>query len=101
MLDPNSRYYNLEQGTLEVPDGHGATKPIRYLRRRFVPNSQHQTTLVQHTVTQGDRLDVITARYLGDPTLFWLICDANTVLRPEELEQSPRTLDIKLTGAPN
>ena len=38
-----------------------------------------------HTVVQGDRLDNIAAQYLGDPEKFWLICDANVAMRPEEL----------------
>ena len=36
-------------------------------------------------MTQGDRLDNITAQYLGDPEQFWRICDANNVLAPNEL----------------
>ena len=44
-------------------------------------------TLVEHMVTRGDRLDLITARYIGDPTQFWRVCDANDVLRPDELTQ--------------
>lgn len=41
--------------------------PVVYLQRRFLP-SQEPTVLTKHTVTEGDRLDNITARYLGDPT---------------------------------
>ena len=33
---------------------------------------------------QVDRLDVMAAQYLGDPELFWRICDANGAMRPEE-----------------
>lgn len=100
MLESNSRYYPLEQATLEMPDGQGSSRPVRYLRRRFIPSSKGQTTLVEHTVSQSDRLDIVTARYLGDPTLFWQLCDANTVLRPEELEEINRVIEIKLTGVP-
>ncbi len=100
MLEPNSRYYNIEQATLEVPDGQGTTNPVRYLRRRFIPNTQNQPTLVEHTVGQGERLDIITARYLSEPTQYWQLCDANTVLRPEELEQLSRVIKIKLAGVP-
>ena len=100
MLEPNSRYYDTEQATIEVPDGRGGIKPVRYLRRRFIPDTRQQPTLVEHSVLQGERLDLLTARYLSDPTLFWQVCDANTVLRPEELEQSQRRVAIKLTGGP-
>jgi hypothetical protein len=34
---------------------------------------------------QGDRLDNLTAKYLGDPEQFWRLCDANNALQPEEL----------------
>ena len=43
--------------------------------------------MVEHGFAAGERLDTVTARYLGDPTQFWQICDANLVLRPEELEE--------------
>ena len=54
-------------------------------------------TLVEHTVTQGDRLDNLATRYVGDPEQFWRICDANDVLRPEELtEEIGRIIKIGL-----
>jgi hypothetical protein len=34
---------------------------------------------------QGDRLDNLAARYLGDPEQFWRLCDANGAMRPDEL----------------
>jgi hypothetical protein len=43
------------------------------------------STLAEHPITQGDRLDLVTARYLGDPTQFWRVCDANLVIHPDEL----------------
>jgi nucleoid-associated protein YgaU len=46
---------------------------------------------------QGDRLDNLAARYLGDPEQFWKICDANNVLRPDELtEEIGRVVRIAL-----
>jgi hypothetical protein len=41
---------------------------------------------------QGDRLDLIAAKYLGDPLMFWLICDANGAIRPDELTETPGTV---------
>jgi hypothetical protein len=41
--------------------------------------------VAQHTVKQGDRLDLLAATYLGDPLMFWLICDANGAVRPDQL----------------
>ena len=78
-----SRYHGIEPATLETPDG----RVIVYLRRRFVPPAERFTLLQEHTVVQGDRLDNLTARYLGDPEQFWRLCDANGVMRPEELTE--------------
>jgi hypothetical protein len=91
MFDPSSRYYNIEVATITVTDGDGLPREIRYVRRRFIPSPNGATTLVEHTVTQGERLDNITARYLGDPTQFWRVCDANNVLQPNELTDKPGT----------
>jgi hypothetical protein len=57
---------------------------------------------MEHSVAQGDRLDSISARYLGDPEQFWLICDANGAIRPEELTETiGRRLRITLpAGVP-
>jgi hypothetical protein len=85
MFDPTSRYYSIATGTLTVTDEDGRLREIRYVKRRFIPPVDGATTLVEHTVTQGERLDNITARYLGDPTQFWHICDNNNVLDPDEL----------------
>ena len=85
MFDPTSRYYDIEVATLETTDPDGLPRKIRYVKRRFIPPRDGSTTLVEHTVTQEERLDNITARYLGDPTQFWRVCDANTVLEPNAL----------------
>jgi hypothetical protein len=86
MFEPTSRYANVETVTLERVDADGNVRAIAYKRRRFVPPAAGQTTLVQHRFAAGERLDTITARYFGEPTQFWQICDANDVLRPSELE---------------
>lgn len=93
MFDPTSRYYNIET----VTKGDETTGEVRYVKRRFIPSSEGQTTLVEHKVAQGERLDNITARYLGDPTQFWRVADANNVLRPEELtEETGNIIKIAL-----
>jgi hypothetical protein len=85
MFDSTSRYYNIEVATLTATDADGLSHEIRYVKRRFIPPADGATTLAEHTVTQEERLDNITARYLGDPTQFWRVCDANTVLEPNAL----------------
>lgn len=38
-----------------------------------------------HTVVTGDRLDVLAQRYLGDASLWWVICDCNNLPLPPRL----------------
>jgi hypothetical protein len=78
---PTSRYYGIDVATLTLDDG----RELASLRRRFVPAPERFVTLSEHSVSQGERLDNITARYLGDPEQFWRICDANGALHPNEL----------------
>ena len=84
MFPINSRYYGIATVTLERQDG----KQIVFLRRRFVPPPERFDLLTEHTVSEGERLDNITALYLGDPEQFWRVCDANGVIRPEELTET-------------
>ena len=75
-----SRYHGIDTATI-VQNG----RTIVYVLRRFVPPPEQFQLLQTHTVMQGERLDNITATYLGDPTLFWRVCDANRAMRPWEL----------------
>ena len=78
---PNSRYNGVGTLTYTAPDG----REIAYLTRRFVPPPERFSTLRTHVVMEGDRLDNLAARYLGDPEQYWKLCDANGALRPDEL----------------
>jgi len=84
-FSPTSRYSGLDTTTLTAADG----RIIVYLRRRFVPPPDDFQLLEEYTVVEGDRLDNIAAKFLGDPEQFWRICDANGVLSPDELTQTP------------
>lgn len=85
MFEPTSRYAAIEATTRELPDG----RTVAYVRRRFLPRGSAMPLLVEVTVAQGDRLDVITANTLGDPEQFWRICDANDAMHPTELTAAP------------
>jgi hypothetical protein len=86
----DSRYHGFGTLTYTTPDGHAIT----YLARRIVPQpgSPNFATVARHTIVQNDRLDLLAAKYLGDPLLFWLICDANGAIKPEELVETPGTV---------
>jgi hypothetical protein len=62
------------------------------VQRRFLPQPEDLAQLQQYNVVQGDRLDVISARFLGDPQLFWRICDANGAMRPADVLLLPAQL---------
>lgn len=81
MFPRHSRYYNVETDKLVTSGG----REVIYLRRRFLPLSGSGELLAEHVVTQGERLDNITARYLGEPEQFWRLCDDNNALHPNEL----------------
>jgi hypothetical protein len=89
---PDSRYYG--SGTLTYTGADG--RQITYLDRRLVPQpgAPNFATIAQHIVKQGERLDLVAARYLGDPLVFWLICDANGAIRPDSLLETGRVIDI-------
>ena len=90
---PSSRYHGVPTRTLTAPGG----KSIGYLARRFVPARELFSALREHVVVEGDRLDNIAARHLGDPELFWRIADANGAMRADELtEEIGRRLLITL-----
>jgi hypothetical protein len=93
---PNSRYYGLPTLTWTRPDG----TQVRYIARRLVPQPGQFTVLRQYSVADGDRIDNIAAKQLGDPLLYWLICDANGAMDPQDLtDRIGRALDITLPSA--
>ena len=98
MFDKTSRYAHSETAALEVTAPDGTVREIRYVRRRFIPPAAGSTVVVEHTVAPGERLDNVTACYLGDPSQFWRICDANEAMDPEDLEEVGTTIKIVMPG---
>ena len=93
MFDPSSRYASLEILTRKGPDG----REVRYVSRRFLPPPAPGTVIREHVVTEGERLDHLSARYLGDPELFWQLADVNNAMRAEALtEEIGRRLIVAL-----
>jgi nucleoid-associated protein YgaU len=86
----DSRYYNSATLSYTASDD----RVITYLAQRFVPRpgAANFATVATHTVKSGDRLDLLAAKYLGDPLMYWLICDANGAIRPEQLLEKPGTV---------
>ena len=94
----SSRYYGAAINQFTLPNG----TPVVYLSRRILPQPSIYLSVQSYAVVQNDRIDNLAARFLGDPLLFWMICDANGVTDPDELtSQIGRSISIPLaSGAP-
>lgn len=71
---PTSRYAGVPVHTFEPGDGRPA---VAYLSRRLVPAPERLAVVGEYALVEGDRLDLIAARRLGDPELWWRLADAN------------------------
>jgi hypothetical protein len=82
MFEQSSRYTNCKDAT--ITDEYG--RLVRYKLRRFIQPSTSMKVIHEVTVAAAnDRLDVISARTLGDPEQFWRICDSNDAFHPLDL----------------
>ncbi len=95
MFESTSRYAELETVRRVLPDG----RVIAYQRRRFLPRGDEMALLVEVTVSEGERLDQITGRTLGDPQQYWRICDAGDAMNPVELMRPGQKLRVPLPQA--
>jgi len=85
MFDHTSRYYAIADARYTSSTG----QEIIYKRRRFLPQAQDLPFLTNVKVNDGDRLDIIAAKTLGNPLLFWRIADANNGMNPMDLTERP------------
>jgi hypothetical protein len=91
VFDHTSRYYQIADATYTTADG----REVAYKRRRFLPPGASLPLLAEVTVAQGERLDLVAFRTLGDPLQFWRIADANDAVNPFDLEEpSGQTLRV-------
>jgi len=83
MFSPNSRYYQqplytaVTAGGLQTP---AVTLPLP-------PPPAALAGYYKRPV--GERLDLVAARFLTDPTWFWKLCDANNSPVPDGLAAQP------------
>jgi hypothetical protein len=66
----NSRY--AAQPVLQVEDSWGNFHPTIY-----GPPAYRANSFLHYIVQLGDRFDLLADQYLGDPTLWWVLADAN------------------------
>jgi hypothetical protein len=79
---PNSRY--VTTAVLRRVDEYG--REVLYLARRFPPRPEDLAVQREREVTDIDRLDNLADELLNDPELAWRLCDANSVIFPDEIE---------------
>ena len=89
---PESRYHGVPTTQIARADG----LIITYLRRRFAPGPEAFATQRVRRVLQGERLDQFAAAEIGDPEVFWMLCDANGAVFAEELEVEGTEVRITL-----
>ena len=82
MFDRNSRYANQPTYRTRTPDG-------REVAAISIPLPRTEAPAGLHRKVEGDRLDLLAARYLNDPMAFWRLCDLNGNEVPAALEAHP------------
>jgi hypothetical protein len=92
MFFRGSRYEPVPNAEVATADG----RIVRYKRRRVIPDLR---TSLATTVRNGDRPDLLAYRALGDPELFWMLCDANRTRQPAELTRTPGRV-VAVPGPP-
>jgi hypothetical protein len=85
-FDPKSRYAKAEK--LDVTDARGRT-----VKAIVPPPAPKQTLLGIHALRQGERVDLLAAKYLDDPAGYWRIAEQNDVMLPEALTEK-REIEI-------
>jgi hypothetical protein len=84
MFSKGSRYRNLPESS--PLDARGERQRGKQLR--VIPEVEGRFV---HTVREGERLDLLSLRYYGDPTRWWRIADANAQepYPPDLLDRRP------------
>lgn len=78
MYPPNSRYRAAATQVVTGSDGSQVAAVVP-------PLPTTPPVIGYHVRHDGERLDLLAARYLADPTGFWRLCDANNAMVPDAL----------------
>lgn len=92
MFDTHSRYAKLD--TAQLTDAEG--RVITYVRRRFLPPGDTLSLLVEVTVDDADRLDLVASRTLGSSEAWWWVADANDAMNPPDLLEVGQRLRVPI-----
>ncbi len=80
MFPPASRYAKADD--VRSP----ACRTASVVTALVLPGPRSPAPIGYHPRAVGDRLDLLAAEYLNDPTGFWRLCDANNSLVAGALE---------------
>lgn len=95
MFDASSRHASQPQRERVEADG----RVVRFVRARWVPEVGLLAEGERHRVSDSDRADVLAWKAFGVPQAWWMIADANAVVHPRGLTDSPgETLVLPLPG---
>ncbi len=78
----SSRY--AAEPVLQVEDSWGNFHPTIY-----GPPSFQNSSFYHYIVRLGDRFDLLANQYLGDPTLWWQLADANPEVTYPDIDLTP------------
>lgn len=81
----SSRYHSVEISSIENQNG----EPVAYVKRRLIPAQENYFVLQKYICSEGDRPDLLAQKFYNDPERFWQILDANVILDPDELTNTP------------
>lgn len=81
MFFPGSRYEKTGTYPVVQPDG----TRVAVTRLPLPPRPEELRLLGFHPRRDAQRLDAIANHYLGDPTAFWRLADANNAVVPDAL----------------
>ncbi len=90
MFDAKSRY--IKADTYIVQDRRGKSVTVT-----TPPAPPEALLLGIHLLKQGERLDLLAAKYLSDPAGYWRIAEHNDVMLPEALTEA-REIEIPTKG---
>ncbi len=82
MFDSKSRYLSSEPYVVTDTRGREVTVVAP-------PPPPAQVQLGVHLLKQGERPDLLAARYLNDPAGYWRIAEQNNLMLPEALTEMP------------
>lgn len=64
----------------------------KLIEGKIEPNILNGLTLVEHIVSQNERLDHLAARYLGDDQYYWVIAIVNSIIDPLDIQPGQKLM---------